>query len=1124
MRRFQHPVLWVMLLLCGSTSTLLAQTKKIISGTVTDSKSLPVVGATVVEKGSKNSTATDDRGYFRLSVNPPTTLVISSVGFGTKEVTVGENTTVNVTLDDAQKFLNEVVVTGFGESRAKRNLGYSAPTVSGEEIRKTANPNPIAALQGMVPGLQVTPNVGGPQSSTRFMIRGAANLDPYGNQPLVVVDDIIMDDQVIVQNRGGEQDFGNILKDINPDDIESMTILKGGAVTALYGSRASNGVILIKTKRGFSQKGLGVSLTQQFMFERAYKTVKLQNRFGAGIHTNDWVDGAGDTLEIDPNYYWMSFGPEMNGQFFKDITGEYRANVPGKNDALDLYKTGVMRNTNIGISGGNDKTTFRFSYSNLGNTSATPNNELNRNSFNFRATHRPVKGVLLDVNTSYVQSKTQNPALQGGNAVLYATSYGVPRNYDINYWMNNYVDTVLGGMTTRDISDASRAFWYIFQNRYQQKEGNFRANFNVRADFTNWLRLDASAAINTFETKYSAAVRGTGERFENGEYSIRNNDVKQYRYRASLTGMHRAGDFDLMLQAGGELNKSDAASIFIKTRGFITPDLFRLSNSKDRPEITEGKPNDQHMGSVFFQGSISFRNYLTLNIYGRNDWNSTLVYNDGHGDYSYFYPGADLAFVFSDLAKMPTFIDFGKLRLSYAEVGGGTVPYLTNTGSYASYGAYTDAYGNTVLRYGLNSSTLPNPALVPVRNAKMEAGIELKLLKNRAGLDFTVYQQDSKNQIQEFEVSPESGVRRALINGGKVRNRGIELSIYGTPLKMKDFSWDILFNYTRNKNTILSLPFNAQNALLDGGDGIYSVATLNGDYGAIRANYGYAYFQAQDANGKDIDHPNNGMRVVTFNPSRGYLGDPVILYQRAGTYNPSIGRDAQPIVGSTQPDFLGSIRNTFNYKRVALSIFLDAKFGGDVYSNTFGYGSQYGMLEHTLFGRNAALGGLSYNSKSNYNGEGPGARNDGILPVGVFAPGTIIPASASADGAEHDVSGMTVKEAYDKNYVKPVRASDYYDATYGWSAGIREASLFESSWVSVREVAVSYDLPVSIAEKIRMNSLRVSLVGRNLGFLYNSAPDDVNPDNLSSTSAGAFLENGGTPYFRQVGFSINASF
>ncbi len=1112
------------LLLFGITSSLSAQQKPTVGGSIVDSKSAPVIAANIVEKGTKNRALSDAEGFYRISVSPGATLVISCIGFATKEVVVGTGTTLNVTLQDDQRALNEVVVTGFGESRAKRNLGYSVTQVSGDDIRRTAAVNPISALQGMVPGLQVTPNSGGPQASTRFLIRGSANLDPYGNQPLVVIDEIVMDEQVILPNRGGEQDFGNILKDINPDDIESISVLKGGAVTALYGSRASNGVILIKTKKGFSQKGLGVSFTQTLMFERAYKTVDLQDRFGSGYHANDWTKLGGDSLAINTDSYYLSFGPEMKGQMFRDITGLYRRNDVGYNDVLDMYETGINRNTNVGISGGNDKTTFRFSYSNLGASSATPNNDLNRNSFNFRATHRPVKAVLLDINTAYTQSKTKNPALLGGNSLLYRSSYGVPRNYDINYWMDNYIDPVNGGYTNRDESGASNAFWYMYQNQYEQKENNLRGSLNLRADLTNWLRLDGSASVNTFETNYTAKIRGTSAGFANGEYRVNNNSVKQYRYRGALNYIKSIGKFDLLVQGGGELNQSSQVGTEARTNGFITPDVFRLSNTKERPVLVENKPMKMQNASLFFQSSIGFKDYLTLNIYGRNDWNSTLVYNDGHGEYSYFYPGADLAFVFTDLFKLPKAVEFGKLRVSYVEAGGGTTPYRTSTGSFAAYGAYQDAYGGTILRYGFSNNSLPNQNLVPVRNAKIEAGLEFKLFGNRLGGDITVYQQDSKNQIQDFTIPIVSGGNTALINEGKVRNKGVELQLYGTPLKINDFSWDVMFNYARNKNSVLSLPFNSKAALLDGNDGIYSVAYVGGDYGSIRSNYGYASYQAKGAGGANVNSPLNGMPVIGFGATRGALGGPVMYYLRAGTYNPSVGGESDPVVGSTMPDFLGSIRNTFNYKRLALSVFLDAKIGGDVYSTTYGYGSQYGQLAHTLNGRTADLGGLEYQSNTNYNGQGPGKRNDGILPVGVFADGTVIPASASADGQEHNVGGMTVADAYSKGWVKPVMASDYYDHTYGWANGIRQASVFESSWVSVREVSLSYDLPTNIANKLKLNNLRASVIGRNLFFLYNNAPDHVNPDNLSSTSAGAFVENGGTPYFRQFGFSLNANF
>lgn len=976
----------------------------------------------------------------------------------------------------------------------------------------------------MVPGLQITPNVGGPQASTRFLIRGSANLDPYGNQPLVVVDDIVMDDQVIIPNRGGDQDFGNILKNLNPDDIESISILKGGAVTALYGSRASNGVILIRTKKGFSQRGLGVSVTQSFLFERAYKTVDLQNRFGAGMHGNDWLTDASGNLSANSGSYFYSFGPEMKGQMFTDITGEKRANNPGANDPLALYGTGLTRNTNVAISGGNEKTTFRFSYSNLGAKSATPNNRMARNSLNLRATHRPIQAVLMDFNVTYANSNVDNPALQGPNSVLYAAAYGVPRNYDFKYWMNNYIDTALGGISDRDVSGASRAFWYVYQNKYNRKENNFRGNLNLRADLRKWLRLEGSASYNQIGNYYTAKMRGQSQDFVGGDYTVDELTTQQQRYYGSLNYINKFGDFDVLVKGGGELNKLRGYGVFMSANGFNVPDVYRLSNSSSNPEIREAKPNSTQNNSLFFQGSFGFKNYLSLNIYGRNDWNSTLVYNDGHGNYSYFYPGADLAFVFTDAFKIPSFVDFGKLRLSYAKVGGGTLPYNTSTGSYSTFPNYLDATGNTILPYGISGGTLQNQNLLSVSNKKLEAGLEFKMFKNRLGADFTWYQQDSKNQIQGFDVPVESGVRRALVNAGEVRNQGIELTLYGTPVKSKTFSWDVLANYARNRNTIRSLSFGATTIVLDEGDGIYSAGEVGGDYGVIRAPYSYAYYQAKGANGANTESPLNGLPVVAFAPTGGALGDPVIFYQRAQNYNGSVGNDVQPIIGSTLPKFLGSLRNTFNYKRLSLSVFLDAKFGGDVYSTTYGYGSQYGMINHTLYGRNAELGGLTYKSNAVYNGQSLATRDDGILPVGVFAPGTTIPASASADGQAHDVSNMTVADAYAKGYIKPTPAPDYYDRTYGWGSGLRSMSVFESSWVSLRELSVSYELPQKAASRMKMNNLRLSLTGTNLLFLYNSAPDHVNPDNLSSTSSGAFIENGGTPYFRQFGFSINANF
>jgi iron complex outermembrane receptor protein len=1109
MKKTMQKMLLALLMSC--ISTLLWAQQRTVTGTVTDDEGKPLANVSYIIVGTSSGGITNNEGKFSTSVSLNNTkLEFSAIGYQTKQVVIDNRDSVNVVLIKSDMTgLAEVVVTGFGENRARRSLGYSVTQVNGDDIRR-ANPiNPISALQGLVPGLQVTPGISGPQASARFLIRGSASLDPYGNQPLVVVDDIVMDQDVILPNKGGEQDFGNILKDINTDDIESISVLKGGAVTALYGSKASNGVILIKTKKGYSQRGLGVTLSQSFLFERAYKTVDFQNRFGGGADVNDWDTLTDGTLTINPNTYFLSFGPEMKGQMFKDVTGKIRANNPGYNDPLSLYETGLTRNTNIGISGGNEKTTFRFSYSYLDAKSPTPNNQLTRNSYNFRGTHRPSKNVLLDINAAYANSDTKNPALLGGNSVLYAVSYGVARNYDLMYYANNRVDTAKGGILNDDSggngTGANQSFWEVFENKYRRKEHNLRGNGTIRVDFTDWLRFDGAAAMNFLSHYYTAEKRGKGEGFMDGQYEVRSGSTITNRYRGSFNLTKKMDNLNLLLQFGGELNNSKSNSAYSYTvGGFVYPDIFRLSNSKQQARTSEGTPLATKLNSVFFQGTIDFKNYTTLNLYGRNDWNSTLVYNDGHGTYSYFYPGADLAFVFSDAFQLPKAVTFGKLRLSYVQAGGGANnPYDARIPSYTSYSPYTDAWGNTILRYGFAGNALTNQNLVPVRNTKIEAGLEFKLFSNRLGGDVTVYKQDSKDQIIPFGVPSESGAAAVVLNGGHVRNSGIEFTMYGSPVKKSDFSWDVVFNYTRNRNKLISLPFGLLAQTLDGGDGIYSVAYVNGDYGTILANYGHASYQALGSDGKPVNSPLNGSQVVGIN-SAGEM-----YYLRAGTYNPTVFGERNPVVGSTLPKFLGSLRNNFNYKSVTLGFFLDAKFGGDVWSSTYYYGSQYGSLANTLYGRTSELGGLTYT----LNGQ---QRSDGILLDGVFAQGTKVGST--------DLSGMTVKEAYDKGYVNPVPASSYYNNTYGWGSGIRSMGLFKSSWVSLREVSVSYDLPRPVTTKIGINSLRVSLIGRNLMFLYNSLPEHLNPDNLSSTSSGAFIENGGTPYFRNYGVSLNATF
>ncbi|SFE06101.1 iron complex outermembrane recepter protein [Chitinophaga sp. CF118] len=1076
-----------------------------VSGIVRDENGNALPGVSVRVKGALKGTSTAGDGSFSLDAPVGAILVFTFVGMEAKEVPATA-TSMNIRLQSKAGALSEVVVTGFGESRKSRTLGYAVTQVSGTDIKR-ANPiNPIAALQGMVPGLQVQSGVGGPQASARFLIRGSSSLDPYGNQPLIVLDDIVMDQNVVTPNKASDQDFGNILKDINPDDIESISVLKGGAVTALYGSRASNGVILIKTKKGYSQKGLGVNFSADILSSNPYKTVDLQNQYGAGFGLTDFIKDADGNLSINPSTYPYNFGPEMTGQKVTDITGKVIENNPRPKNMLDAFRNGVTRNYNVALSGATERGTYRLAYSNLYSQGVTPNNDLKRNNLTFRATQRLANVLLVDANATYVQSNALNPANVGGNGTMRNFVYGGARNYDTKYWMSHYINESAGGVNTSDPSELTYVFFNLFQNNNRQIENNFRGSVDLKATLLKGLDWQGNVSVNYIGINWENKKRGKDAGFNSPGYETSTSNTRVERYRTNLnynTVFNK--DFSMLLQAGGEIVTGISKGNYASMAGFVLPDIYRLSNSSGVPVVRENSPNQSQSSSAFGQGSVTFRDYLTLNLYARNDWNSTLIYNDGHGDYSYFYPGADIAFVFTDAFKMPKAFDYGKLRLSYASVGGGTSTYTANTGAYTANSPYNSpAGGNGVVNYQYNSRTLPNQSLSPTSTTKLEAGLEMKWFGNRLGADITYYSQDSKSQIIKFSVPIESGVEATLINGGKVRNQGWEIRLTATPIKTKDFSWDTYFNYTRNRNKVLSLPYNLNFVELGSGDGYQVIAEKGGNYGTVTATYGYAYYKSTDGT-----HPeSNGKRVLNITNAKGSS-----VYVRAQNYTQGVSQ--QPVVGQIAPDFLGNWRNNFTYKNWQLGIVMDSKFGGMVYSTTHDLGSWLGSIKSTLPYRTNQTGGLNYTNSAGV------AQQNGVIMDGVYKQGTVI---MGLDGNTHDLSGISMKEAYDNGWINPTSAYSMYQNTHSWANGIRESSMFTSSWISLQQVTLTYDLSSKVANKFKLNGLRVSLVGNNLTYLYNSAKDHINPENLNSTGSDAMTEGSAMPYIRSFGFSINGSF
>lgn len=1080
-----------------------AQQKRTVTGSVQDEQGAPISGATFVIKGTRTGGTTDGQGTFTISITNDVTLVFTAVGFISKEVPTAGVNELLVVLKKDEKSLDEVIVTGFGMKKETKKLAYAVTEIKGDEITRAVTPNVVNALQGKVAGVFINQGNGGPMSSSRIRIRGNASLS--GNtQPLIVIDGIIMEPSTTGGDSwGSAQDFGNQMKNLNPDDYESVTVLKGSAASALYGSQAQNGVLLITTKKGRAQKGLGVTVSHSEIFEKAYRAIDMQNEFGGGIEPTFATDADGIPIVDPQNYYW-SFGPRFNGQQVKDVDGRMITWDAKPNNLLDAFQTGKYINTNVAVQGGTDKTTFRASYSNLKNTFITPNTDLGRNSFALRVTQKLSNFLTIDGSVNYSMTESKNPVAQGGNnSPLFALAYYNPRHFDTKYWMKNYLDPD-GGVNRNDPYELSGMFFEMFYKNTVQKENTLLANLDLTAKITPWLSLLLRGNINNSSLDRETKEWGSGVGFAGGSYSVYNSTRQNTRLQALLTANKDLNDdFTLSASLGAESQVYDPVRFASSNTagGLKTPGGFFIGNSVNSPGTNGGYSNEngyaKRIDAAYLFGDVTWRNMLTLNFSARNDWNSSLLYpKDGHGTPHYFYPGASLAWIFTETFKNSEaldFVSFGKLRVAYAHTGKGVDPWETSRGYYSFLGNYNGANGS-IPRYGFDGNTLGNLNIKNELTKEFEVGADIRFLNNRLGLDVAWYKKNTFNQLLYLTLPAESGVTSQQINAGNIQNQGIEILVSANPIRTKNFSWDMNVNFTRNRNKIIELAEGVTSKELEyafGAD-VVSVARVGKQYGLIITNYGYATNEA-------------GQKLLKANGS----------YYR----NSDLGQPAKEL-GTMMEKFLASTSQNFRFKNIFLSFQIDAKIGGLMSSATHQYGSTNGSLKSTLFGRSAEFGGLE--RKVYENGVVTAVYNDGIIPDGVFAPGIEI---QGIDGQMYDVSGMTYRQAVEQGIVEPVSARLHYARLTQWSTGIREYSTFENSWVAVREVSVGYTLPNTLASKVKLNSLRVSLIGRNLGYLHTTTKDGIHPEaGLISNRAGAFAEYGGLPYIRSIGFKVDAAF
>lgn len=874
----------------------------LIKGRITSSEDdQPIIGATLLLQNGQDSnqgTVTDVNGQYSLSIQgPETILVISSIGYISQTIKVGNRSEINIQLDPDIGELSEVVVTAFGIKREKKALGYSVQEVNTEELTQAREPNVVNSLKGKVAGVHINPTSGGPGGSSYVVIRGNSSLTG-NNQPLYVVDGIPIDNQTLdPASSFSGYDYGDGIGNINPDDIENISVLKGPSAASMYGARGANGVILITTKSGKKGQGIGVEINTNYTFETPSVNPTFQNTWGGGYDDNYSAFGTevinGQETLVWPGWLLDQWGGPMDG---RPIIYDYARNWGVKSytaqptdNIENFYRTGTTNTNSVSVYGGNETSTLRLSFSNMNNKSIVPNNTLDRQTITLRGSHQVSEKLLVDAKINYTRQEGNNRIQNGISFSSLQSSLEVmPRSIDLD-WLSNYTRED-GLMASFKPGSPYNPFWITEKFKNNDTRDRFIGMARIKYDFTNWLSIQGRTGTDFYtDNRFAMVPQGTpGGANLNGQ--VRNTmwRVKEENSDVLLTATGDLNsDFNATLSIGANHLNREQEVVQVSGQNLDIPDLYHINNASlvfPRNYLIQ-----KQMNSVYFQSQLAFRNYLFLDITGRNDWSSTL----GVENQSFFYPSFTTSFAFTDFLEMDSPIfTFGKLRASYAEAGNDADPYLTRAG----YSLSTQTFDGH--RLASIRSNVPLEDLKNELTTSFELGMDLRFFDNRLGIDFTYYTQSTTNQILPVEISAATGFSTRLINAGEIRNQGLELMINAKLIKAGNFTWDMSINGSRNKSEVVSLA-----------PGINSHTLLSGT-GTIEARVGQPYGN-----------------IVGFAKKRNEDGR--ILVSELGKWQRA---DEMTVLGNIQPDFLGGITNTFSYKGFVLSGMLDFRLGGQVYS------------------------------------------------------------------------------------------------------------------------------------------------------------------------------------------------
>ncbi len=1076
--------------------------QRMVKGTVTDSND-PLIGATVLVKGTETGTVTDIDGSFELNVPADATeLIISYTGFATQTVDIAGLSEVNITLEAGQ-VLSEVVVTALGVTRDEKALGYAVQQVGAETIQNSNTVSAIDALAGSAAGVQITQSNGAAGASSRIILRGQTSFNG-NNEALIIVDGIRLnnDENHTERSLQGVSNSNRAI-DVNPNDIENISVLKGAAATALYGIEGARGVVLITTKRGGS-KELKVDVSTNLTFSRVSNIVDLQDEYtqGSGGNWQGPETGQGASWGLPfTEAYWdgdLTYDWDNNGRITNDPTAGPKA-TPYDNVG-DFFETGIRSNTNLAFSGGTNAANYRFSFGATNDNGITPNNEFDRYNVGVNLGSKLFDDRLdIGISANYVRSSgvriQQGSNTSGIMLGLLRTSPSFDNSRGLSDPVN---DVTADGNSAYQFADGSQRnyrggggydnpYWTVnnalFNDQVNRFYGSLRANYS----FHQWFNIGTLIGTDTYSDNRT-------QRFEIGSRTVPGGQVREdnynYRHIDAYFNINGNGslteDLTMSYQIGLNLYDEKLKNNYIQGDGLNFIGFAELGNTST---ITSQITNtNERTAGVYGTVDFGFKNFLYLTLTGRNDWSSTLInplVPFDAGSIDFFYPSASLGLIASELFDSEI-ISYLKLRGSYAEVGGGapgaystSTPWILPVQNAGTINDVNDGWTNglgfpykSTSGFVLNG-VAGNPKLKPSRTKDIEVGFDLRFFNNRIGLDATYYTRNSTDQIIAINIPNTTGFQRAFVNSGELQTNGGEVILNLNPVRTPDFNWDIAFNFSKWKTTVESLPPGVQNQYLDGftGTGVYNLAPLEDENGNVIQTYEYGQIF-----GGAFQHVNTA--EGTFDPAADYNPDGALVIQddpsKAGYGYPLVD-PSNRVIGNPNPDFLLGITNTLKYKGATLSFLFDIREGGDIWNGTKGAITFFGMSELT--------------------------ENRGTV--------TVFEGVKASNGAANDI-------------VVPIGQS-WYQGNGGGFGQVAEHFIEEASFRRLRYLSLGYDLK-QLVNLPGFDAFNISFTGRNLFLSTPYTGFDPELSLVGSSSNGQGLDYFQLPNVKSYSIGLNATF